>query len=256
MGTPNHRIGSPPQYQGMGKPPKFRVSSSRRPSSNRYSFGPAKIATSPSQALPGAISGVARTPIVTRPGIAFCASFATSGFSTEVTRWKPPVFGMSAARYHTLPIAIQSPSRSSLGGCSTSPSRVGFIQWGDRSTALPTDQTTSIGCCPGNFSGTPAQDIRDAHGSSIVTLRADAEGFSMRTPTVSPASTRLSARPGLTDTLSAPIVIGTGAAGALEPDDTSSPAGPRSPTMTTGFSPRYLRLRSWNFPPSLLTTAR
>jgi hypothetical protein len=53
--------------------------------------------------------------MATRPGDAFRPSFASSGLSTDVTSWNPPVFGRSAARYQTLPMAIQSPSRPSFG---------------------------------------------------------------------------------------------------------------------------------------------
>src|SRR5437763_14964757 len=52
------------------------------------------------------------------------------------------------------------------------------------------------------------------------------------------------------------MVVGTGSPGDRGSAPRRRPAGPRSPTITIGFSPRYFRTCSWSLPPSLLTTAR
>jgi len=50
-------------------------------------------------------------------------------------------------------------------------------------------------------------------------------------------------------------VIGTTSGERLASAAISNPAGPRSPTITIGLSPRYFRTNSCSFPPSLDTTA-
>ena len=57
--------------------------------------------------------GVARTATLARPHGVLSPFFVAGGLPSLVaTSLNPPVFGTSAVKYHTLPVAIQSPSHS------------------------------------------------------------------------------------------------------------------------------------------------
>src|SRR6185503_16488475 len=135
-----HSIGSPPHWRGTGNPPKLSAPSSPYASSRLTSLGPTYISARPSHDCPGGIVAVAWSPTVTLP-VSWPLPSALG--SAEVTSLNPPVLGIIAARYHVLPIPIHVPS-------SVWPPTV--ARFSIRPTWPPLDHTTSVACCPGNFS--------------------------------------------------------------------------------------------------------
>ncbi len=211
--------------------------------------------------------GIARRATLARPAGAVSPGFAASTLpSPPSTILNPALRGASAARYHTLSRPTQSPStdRSLTAPRSSMRSTWPFV-----------DQTISVGCWPWNFSVVARHACRVIQGRVSATARGAAPGFSTRKstsianvsgwnfsvwrilrPSASPVSTRSDGRSPDTVMFSVDRFIATTFPAAPSPDEARRPAGPRSPTMTIGLLPRYFRVSSWSFPPSLLTTAR